>query len=127
MDPTCSFPDDVVAVVAADNGLPGGMDGEAADPGTRPTHRPRARGPRKGEEEGPRGRVRCEQYSSRSLQTKDEGDAGSWGCRGERAKRATDLLREADVPAWTLVKDTVDPGKTLKGLLGRSRAGTVRL
>ena len=43
------------------------------------------------------------------------------------AKRATDLLREADVPAWALVKDTVDPGKTLKGLLGRSRAGTVRL
>ena len=48
-------------------------------------------------------------------------------CYDRWAKRATDLLREADVPACTLVKDTVDPGKTLLGLLARSRAGTVRL
>ena len=48
-------------------------------------------------------------------------------CYDRWAKRTTDLLREADVPSWTLVKDTVDPEKTLKGILGRSQAGTVRL
>ena len=41
-------------------------------------------------------------------------------CCDRWAKWATDVLREADVPAWTSVKDTVDPGQTLKGLVERS-------
>ena len=55
-------------------------------------------------------------------------------CYDRWAKRATDLLREADVPAWTLVKDTVDPGKRLSSgeisgryCVARKRSGRGRL
>ena len=95
VDRTCSFSDDVVAVVegflqtmASQVAWTERLQTQGRDPRIADVLDP----PERREEEGTRGRVRCEQYSGLSLQTKDEGDVGSRGCWCEPAQRGRSCL-----------------------------------